>query len=248
MFRPPRMASHAQLSCDKDRSNYPESSETPLTFSVLVFRQSVIREALEGIVAKLPNTGQRIVVDTPCAARRLLRPQHVDALIVGREFIEDVPGLLEFCPDPSMTMAVLLVRNPSAADHARARSNDIDYVVDSSTGASTAIAAITRKFSEFSRRSHRGPTVSEPQLLGIWVGDKTDIEIVEMIAAGYSDRDIADAVCLNHQTVRNHVSRILCESGARNRTHLASMYLKSVCAGSDPFGPSADSQPMRRST
>ena len=218
-----------------------------MTFSVLVFRQAAIREALEGIVAKLPNTGKRIVVDTPFAARRLLRPQHVDAIVVGREFIEDVPGMLEFCPDPSLTMAVLLVRNPSAADHARARSNDIDLVVDSSSGASTAIAVITRKFSEFSRRPHRTPSVSEPRLPRIWVGDKTDIEIVEMIAAGYSDREIAEAVCLNHQTIRNHVSRILCESGARNRTHLASMYLKSVCVESDPFAPSVDSRPIRRS-
>jgi DNA-binding NarL/FixJ family response regulator len=218
-----------------------------LTFSVLVFRQSVIREALEGIVAKLPNTGQCIVVDTPCAARKLLRPQHVDALIVGREFIEDVPSLLESCPNPAMTMAVLLTHEPSSADLTRARMNDIDIVADTSVGTSETIAKLTREFMEFRRRVHRQSTGTVSQLPGIWVGDQTDIEIVEMIAAGYSDREIAVAVCLNHQTVRNHVSRILCESGARNRTHLASIYLKSVCAGSDPFGPSADPRPMRHS-
>ena len=210
-----------------------------MTFSVLVFRKSVIREALEVVVAMLPPTGERRIVDTPCAARKLLRGQHVDAIVVGREYIEDVPGLLDFCPNPAMTMTVLLAHEPSPADHARARMNDIDIVADTSVGASETIATLTREFKEFHRRVHRKSLGTVPQLPGIWVGDQIDVEIVEMIAAGYSDRDIAAAVCLNHQTVRNHVSRILCESGARNRTHLAAMYLKFVCAGSEPFDPSA---------
>jgi len=218
-----------------------------MTFSVLVFRQSTIREALEAIVATLPSSGQRRVVDTPCAARRLVRSQHVDAIIVGREYIEDVPGILELCPNPGMTMTVLLVNEPSVADHARAGMNDIDVVADTSSGPSATIALLMREFREFRHRTHRTSSGSVPELPEIWVGDKTDIEIVEMIAAGYSDREIAAAVCLNNQTVRNHVSRILCESGARNRTHLAAMYLKSVCAGSEPFDPSAITRPMRRS-
>ena len=218
-----------------------------MTFAVLVFRKSAIREALEAVVASLPPTGERRIVDTPCAARNLLHGQHVDAMIVGREFIEDVPGLLEFCPNPAMTMTVLLADEPSVADHARARMNDVDVVADTSGGPSATIALLMREFREFRHRSHRTSSGSVQELPEIWVGDKTDIEIVEMIAAGYSDREIAAAVCLNHQTVRNHVSRILCESGARNRTHLAAMYLKSVCAGSEPFDPSAIARPVRRS-
>jgi DNA-binding NarL/FixJ family response regulator len=216
-----------------------------MTFSVLVFRKSVIREALEVVVAMLPPTGERRIVDTPCAARKLLRGQHVDAIVVGREYIEDVPGLLDFCPNPAMTMTVLLAHEPSPADHARARMNDIDIIADTSVGASETIATLTREFREFHRRAHRKSSGTVPQLPGIWVGDQTDVEIVEMIAAGYSDRDIAAAVCLNHQTVRNHVSRILCESGARNRTHLAAMYLKFVCAGSEPFDPNACARTTR---
>jgi DNA-binding CsgD family transcriptional regulator len=247
MFHCPSAGSEAELSHGEDRQTGPQRIEKALTFAVLVFRKPAIREALEGIVAKFPDTGESIVVDTPCAARKLLRSQHVDAVVVGREYIEDVPGILEFCPDPAMTMSVLMVREPSAADHARARLNDIDLVVDSSGGASLTLALIVGKLSQFSRRTYRKPAASGPDLPVIWVGDKTDVEIVEMIAAGYSDREIADAVCLNHQTVRNHVSRILCESGARNRTHLASMYLKFVCAGFEPFDLSVDARPPRRS-
>jgi DNA-binding NarL/FixJ family response regulator len=217
-----------------------------MTFSVLVFRQSAIREALEEVVAELRICGDRRIVDTPCAARRLVRSQHVDVIIVGREYIEDVPGILKFCPNPSMTMTVLLAYKPSSAIRARARMNDIDVVADTSVDLSAMIALLSHEFKEFQRRAHRKSSGSVIESSGIWVGDSTDVEIVEMIAAGYSDREIAAAVCLNHQTVRNHVSRILCQSGARNRTHLAAMYLKSVCAGSEPFDPTCAAGPTRR--
>lgn len=69
----------------------------------------------------------------------------------------------------------------------------------------------------------------------IWISDKIDRGIVQMIAAGYSDRGIAEFICLNHQTVRNHVSRILGETGARNRTHLAAICLAAIHAGTSPL-------------
>ena len=206
-----------------------------MAYAVLVFRNSAIRDILNHVVNALPTAGERTVVETPCEARRLLRSRHVDALIVGREFIEDVPGMLDVCPNSMMTMTVLLANKPSPADHARARSNDISLVVDVATGARATIELIQGEFRIFQRRTHGQPRPARPASPAIWVGNETDREIVEMIAAGYSDREIAAAVCLNHQTVRNHVSRILCESGARNRTHLAAIYLKSVCEGSEPF-------------
>lgn len=216
-----------------------------MTYSVLVFRQPAIREALEGVVCTLPKTGERAVVDTPCAARLLLRSREVDALIVGREFIEDVPEMLAVCANPVTTMTVLLAFQPSAADRARARLSDIDYVVDAAEGEHSVVTFLQREFQTYRRRAHRESQSRGPVARGIWVGNKTDREIVEMIAAGYSDRDIAHAVCLNHQTVRNHVSRILCESGARNRTHLAAIYLKSVCEGTEPF-EAADTRELKR--
>ncbi len=213
-----------------------------MTYLVLVFRQPAIREVLEGVVCTLPTAGERAVVDTPCAARQLLRSREVDALIVGREFIEDVPDMLAVCANPAMTMTVLLAFGPSAADRARARLSDIDYVVDAAEGEDSVVAFLQGELRTYRRRAHRESQSHRPEAPGIWVGNKTDREIVEMIAAGYADRDIADAVCLNHQTVRNHVSRILCESGARNRTHLAAIYLKSVCEGAEPFEAAATRQ------
>lgn len=56
--------------------------------------------------------------------------------------------------------------------------------------------------------------------------DTVDQEIVSMISVGLTDDEIAKGVYLSCQTVRNRISRMLERSGARNRTHLASVYIR----------------------
>lgn len=62
-----------------------------------------------------------------------------------------------------------------------------------------------------------------PSLLvnSIDYSDKSDRQIVLLLAAGYTDREIADVVHFSHQVVRNRISRLLQNSGLRNRTQLA---------------------------
>jgi DNA-binding NarL/FixJ family response regulator len=56
--------------------------------------------------------------------------------------------------------------------------------------------------------------------------DDLDREIVAMVAIGQSNQEIADCVFLSNQTVRNRISRILEDSGIKNRTQLAAIYLR----------------------
>lgn len=55
--------------------------------------------------------------------------------------------------------------------------------------------------------------------------DEMDETIVRLISYGFSNQEIADNVFLSVQTVRNRISRLLEGSGARNRTHLCTMFL-----------------------
>lgn len=48
-----------------------------------------------------------------------------------------------------------------------------------------------------------------------------DHEILALVVEGKSDKEIAASVFIAHQTVRNHVSRLLAQFGVRNRTELA---------------------------
>lgn len=55
--------------------------------------------------------------------------------------------------------------------------------------------------------------------------DLVDYRIAGMVAAGYTDREIAEVVHYSYQVVRNRISAMLFRSGLRNRTHLAFRYL-----------------------
>lgn len=50
---------------------------------------------------------------------------------------------------------------------------------------------------------------------------KNDSDIMHCIARGYTDKEISEALFLNIQTVRNHVSKIMSKLGKTNRTQLA---------------------------
>lgn len=54
--------------------------------------------------------------------------------------------------------------------------------------------------------------------------DEDDVAILELICIGLRDRDIANAVHMSHQTVRNRISRMYERSGLSNRTQMAWMY------------------------
>lgn len=56
--------------------------------------------------------------------------------------------------------------------------------------------------------------------------NKIDRHIIELVADGLADKEIARLVYLSPQTVRNRISRILTVSGARNRTHLAVSFIR----------------------
>lgn len=68
------------------------------------------------------------------------------------------------------------------------------------------------------------PINNEPLGL-VYFNDGTDQDIVQLITFGFTNQQIAERVNLSIQTVRNRISRLLEVSGARNRTHLCSMYL-----------------------
>ena len=56
--------------------------------------------------------------------------------------------------------------------------------------------------------------------------DDIDRVIVERIIDGDSDTEIAEKIHYAVQSVRNRVSRLLKETGARNRTHLAVLFVR----------------------
>lgn len=54
-----------------------------------------------------------------------------------------------------------------------------------------------------------------------------ELEIVQLIAEGLSNKEICDRLFLTNGTVRNHISTILEKTGLEHRTQIAVKYLKS---------------------
>lgn len=67
----------------------------------------------------------------------------------------------------------------------------------------------------------------EENLSEYGITDK-ELEIMQMVAEGLSNREIASKVFLSEGTVRNYISLMLEKLGLRDRTQLAIFYLKNV--------------------
>ena len=70
---------------------------------------------------------------------------------------------------------------------------------------------------------HDFPSLDPPQPLS-----EREIEILRLMAGGYSNREIAGAVHLAEGTVKNHISSVLSKLGVRDRTRAV---LKAVDLG-----------------
>ncbi len=58
---------------------------------------------------------------------------------------------------------------------------------------------------------------------------KRELEILELISWGYSDKEIAYKLHISSRTVQTHVTRIVIKLGARNRTNAVANYLRQSC-------------------
>ncbi len=85
------------------------------------------------------------------------------------------------------------------------------------------VEALVRKRDDTARASAAGPGVSA----GV-AADLTEREraVVELVAEGLDNREIAARLYLSEGTVRNHISTVLQKLGMKNRTQLAVFYYR----------------------
>ena len=70
--------------------------------------------------------------------------------------------------------------------------------------------------------SDRSPGVSQAGSLGQVRHDlsEREIEIIELVAQGLTNQEIAETLTISKRTVDNHVSNIFTKTGAKNRVAL----------------------------
>lgn len=121
----------------------------------------------------------------------------------------------------------LVQHEPSVALHVLAAHSGAVGIVDPLLDWDSITGALHRAMSqpEIGDDGHRIWTEVERPLTfhdaDIEMRDDVDQDIVDLVSLGLADREVAAAVHLAEQTVRNRLSRILEHSGLKNRTQLA---------------------------
>ncbi len=91
------------------------------------------------------------------------------------------------------------------------------------SGATVFQPVMTQRLMERSQRKQDGVTAAVVEPL-----TEREVEVVRLMAGGYSNSEIAHALHVAEGTVKNHVSNILAKFGARDRTRAV---LKALEAG-----------------
>ena len=69
--------------------------------------------------------------------------------------------------------------------------------------------------SELATRGAQIPAIRDGELTDL---TERELEVLRLVASGFSNREIARALFLSEGTVKNHVSNILTKMGVRDRT------------------------------
>ncbi len=99
----------------------------------------------------------------------------------------------------------------------RSRPEDLIAAIHTVAAGEALLApSVTRKVVDNMARSPLGPVRDEPRL-----GELTDREreVLELLARGLSNQEIAERLVVEHSTVKTHVKRVLMKLGARDRVH-----------------------------
>ena len=83
-----------------------------------------------------------------------------------------------------------------------------------------------------SARSEPGAPQGRPPRSAVFAAlTDREYEVVEAVAEGLDNAEVAARLFMSEGTVRNHISSILAKLGLRNRTQVAVMYYRSAQAG-----------------
>ena len=71
----------------------------------------------------------------------------------------------------------------------------------------------------------------EPELLQLSGRER---DVLRLLAAGHTDREIAEALTISPRTAETHVAAILRKLGVRNRSEAAAVYRRESSLGGSP--------------
>ena len=150
----------------------------------------------------------------------------LDLYINGRRSFEDIPKLRESSPS---TKIVMLTVSEDEEDVYEATQQGVEgyilkdtpfskleaYLIDINNGSiimSESLASVL--FKEVMKINMIKPLSNREN------------EVLSLVAKGYSNKDIANTLCISVYTVKNHISNLMKKMNVKNRSQLALSFLK----------------------
>jgi DNA-binding NarL/FixJ family response regulator len=228
------------------------SDHGPATL-LLVFDRAVVRDGVRALlttddeVSVIGESGGQL--DDVMSAVHRLHPDVVlvDQQLDGADGIATAAGLIRRLPDDETPGVVILSGSDRAGDFGRAaqagvrgfllEQDDSTHIVSGvkavAAGEAWLSARAARRLLEHYRTAGAGNSLrADPERL-----TRRERSVVELIAKGRSNAEIATELVVGEATVKTHVSRILTKLKLRDRTQLAAFAYRNGLTD-DELGPS----------
>ena len=110
------------------------------------------------------------------------------------------------------------------------KSSDAQHIIDTIYAVLDGKVVIDREIALFISNTLKKETSSFPSDVNVRKSELTEreLDIVKLIAQGYSNKEIANLLFISEGTVRNYISSILQKLQFKNRTQIAIYYYKNL--------------------
>ncbi len=195
---------------------------------VLVDDQTLVRSGIRGllnltsdirVVAEAADGEEALAITVAARPDVLL----LDIRMPGRSGIEVLRGLMEQGNQPPTILLTTFDDDTALLEGMRAGAKgfllkDIslerlaEAIRTVAAGSTLHLPAITERLLRGLNQSTQGWVIDSPERL-----TTRETEVLRLVAGGFSNREIADALLTSEGTIKNHVSSILSKLGVRDR-------------------------------
>jgi two-component system NarL family response regulator len=156
----------------------------------------------------------------------------MDLRMPGLSGVEAISAIIEL--DPAARIIVLTIHKGDEAVYQAVRAGAKGYLIKD-VPTEELIAAV--------RSVHQGqrclpPEVASRMLERLWQADLTprEVEILQRVACGLGNKEVAEFLDISQATVKNHVASIISKLGAQDRTHAVTLALERNIINLDDLG------------
>ena len=196
----------------------------------IVEDQTLVREGLRSLLSMIDDVEVVAEAEDGEAALQIISDTHPDVVLLdvrmpGKSGLEVLADLSSSGRLPPTLMLTTFDDDAALLESLRAGAKGFllkDVSLSRLTDAIRTLAAggdlILPTLTEHLGRGRKLPQLDFDSLPDPDPLTEREIEILQLLARGYSNREIADALDLAEGTVKNHISHVLSKLGVRDRT------------------------------